>query len=273
MRDILKDIVRDKAVELERRKQSVSIDELYRAADDHTHLPFRESILRKPNGIIAEFKRRSPSKGWIHADADPAPVAEGYERGGAAAMSVLTDEKYFGGTLADLRAARHAAATLPLLRKDFIIDEYQLHEARAAGADAVLLIAAVLSQAECKRLAGIAHELGLETLLEVHSESELDYAAEGYADVVGVNNRHLGTFNTSTSVSGGLAPLFAAAHVAADTPRISESGIRGAADIVALQRMGYRGFLIGELLMRNDDPAAALSKLFADIDTLIANTI
>lgn len=174
MKDILRDIIADKRIEVEKLKKDISIDNLYNNATEHKHADFRLSIENTSNGIIAEFKRRSPSKGWIHRDAKPEDVAPGYEKNGAAAMSVLTDEKYFGGTLEDVANVRQLVK-MPILRKDFTIDEYQLHQAKAFGADAVLLIAAAISETECRKLARIAHELGLETLLEVHNEDEISY--------------------------------------------------------------------------------------------------
>lgn len=262
MKDILRDIIADKRVEIAGLKQRISIDDLYNSATEHEHAAFRSSIENTPNGIIAEFKRRSPSKGWIHRDANPADVAPGYEENGAAAMSVLTDEKYFGGTLKDVASVRNIVK-LPILRKDFTIDEYQLHQAKAFGADAVLLIAAAISDSECRKLARVAHELGLETLLEVHNEDELAYIGDDI-DVVGVNNRHLGTFHTDIAASEFLAP-----RMPQSITRISESGIHCAADVVRLQMLGYRGFLIGELFMSGENPPQNLKKLNEEIDRLI----
>lgn len=263
MKDILSDIIADKRIEIDGLKNTVSIDSLYANAIEHTHAGFAAGIEGAPTaGIIAEFKRRSPSKGWIHRDADPAAIAPGYEAEGAAAMSVLTDTKYFGGSLDDLATIR-PKVKMPILRKDFTIDEYQLHQAKAYGADAVLLIAAAISETECHKLARIAHELGLETLLEVHSENELSYISDDI-DVVGVNNRNLGTFHTDIAASEYLAP-----KLPQTITRISESGIKCAADIVKLQMLGYRGFLIGELLMKGDNPPRALHDLLADCKQLI----
>lgn len=257
MKDILSDIIADKRVEIDGLKKTVSIDSLYAHAAGHAHAGFAAAIESAPTaGIIAEFKRRSPSKGWIHRDADPAAIVPGYEDGGAAAMSVLTDGKYFGGSLGDLAAVR-PKVRMPILRKDFTIDEYQLHQAKACGADAVLLIAAAISEAECRRLARIAHGLGLETLLEVHSDGELSYISDDI-DVVGVNNRNLGTFHTDLAASEYLAP-----KLPRSLTRISESGIKSPADIVRLQMLGYRGFLVGELLMRDGNPPQALRELLA----------
>lgn len=266
MKDILRDIIADKRIEVEKLKKDISIDNLYNNATEHKHADFRISIENTSNGIIAEFKRRSPSKGWIHRDAKPEDVALGYEKNGAAAMSVLTDEKYFGGTLEDVANVRQLVK-MPILRKDFTIDEYQLHQAKAFGADAVLLIAAAISETECRTLARIAHELGLETLLEVHNEDEISYLCDDI-DVVGVNNRHLGTFHTDISTSEFLAP-----QLPQSITRISESGIRSASDIIRLQILGYRGFLIGEQFMSGDNPPENLGKLNADIEKLITSSL
>lgn len=264
MADILQSIIADKATEIGRLQAAVSVDDLYATAVAHEPVSFREGIEHTGHGIIAEFKRRSPSKGWIHRDADPVAVAPGYEREGTSAMSVLTDEKYFGGTLDDFRRVR-SVTKLPLLRKDFVISEYQLHQAKAAGADAVLLIAAAISEDLCRRLAHIARSLGLETLLEIHSEEELSYLSDDIT-VIGVNNRCLGTFQTSLEASRYLA-----ARLPRSVTRISESGIHSATDVVELMRAGYNGFLIGELLMREPDPPAALRALNKDITSLICN--
>ena len=203
--------------------------------------------------IIAEFKRRSPSKGEIRRDADAANIARAYETGGAAAVSILTEEDYFDGLLDDLRAAREAIS-LPILRKDFIFDEYQVYEAAAAGADAVLLIVAALDDESLLGLRQIIEdELGMDALIEVHTTDEMKRTAACGANVIGVNNRNLQTFEVTLETSVQLAAL---------APRgstlISESGIATADDIRRLRAIGYRGFLIGESLMRADDPEMAL---------------
>ena len=210
----------------------------------------KKALAESPTGIIAEFKRKSPSKGWIHEDARPEEVVPAYAAAGAAAISVLTDESYFGGSLDFIRRVR-PLVDIPILRKDFIIDPYQLAEARLAGADAVLLIAACLSRTDCAALLAEAHRLGLEVLLEIHSREELDYVTPE-VDVVGVNNRHLGSFvtdvRTSFEMIGGSHPLF-----------ISESGICDPETVRALRAAGYRGFLMGETFMRQPDPGNALA--------------
>ncbi len=220
--------------------------------------PFREALVgREARGprIIAEVKRRSPSKGAIREGADPVAIARAYEAGGAAAISVLTDARYFGGSLADLKAVR-AAVGLPILRKDFIIDEYQLAESALAGVDAVLLIARALPGDALPRLLGEAAALDLEALVEVHDEGEMAAAAAAGAAVVGINNRDLATFAVDPGVTGRLARLAPPGAVV-----VSESGIASAADLRGLEAAGAHAFLVGESLMRAEDPAAALRAL------------
>lgn len=263
-RDILSEIVANKRHEVERQKQAVSPELLSETverlreeeSEARAARSMSRSLAESPTGIIAEFKRRSPSKGWIHREARPAEVIPAYERAGASALSILTDEAYFGGTLADIRAAR-PLTRLPILRKEFVVDEYQLLQARAVGADAVLLIASVLSREECGRLVDAAHSLGLETLLEIHGEEELPYA-DLPTDMVGVNNRHLGSFVTDPSHSLRVAGLLPAGKVL-----VSESGLSDPQTVARLRRAGYRGFLIGEAFMRSPLPGEAL-RAFAE---------
>jgi indole-3-glycerol phosphate synthase len=207
-------------------------------------------------GIIAEFKRASPSVGVIRGDVDPGEMARAYERGGASALSVLTDEEYFGGSLGDLVAAR-AQTSLPILRKDFIIDSAQIFDAAIAGADAILLIAAALDDISLRHLRETAEdELGMDALVEVHTAEELQRATKAEARLIGVNNRDLRTLRVSVETSERLI---------ADAPRdaimISESGLSSVSDLRQLAALGYRGFLIGESLMRAADPAAKLREL------------
>ncbi|HSP62440.1 MAG TPA: indole-3-glycerol phosphate synthase TrpC, partial [Pyrinomonadaceae bacterium] len=203
--------------------------------------------------IIAEFKRRSPSKGEIRRDADPVITARAYESAGAAAVSVLTEEDYFGGSLDDLRAAGKAIS-LPILRKDFVFDEYQVYESAAAGADALLLIVAALDDDTLVRLRRLTEdELGMDALVEVHTADEMKRAAACGAKIIGVNNRNLQTFEVSLETSVQLAPIAPNGAVL-----ISESGIEAAGDIRRLRSIGYHAFLIGESLMRADDPDEAL---------------
>jgi indole-3-glycerol phosphate synthase len=206
--------------------------------------------------IIAEFKRRSPSKGAINAGADPQALARQYENGGAAAMSVLTEPDYFDGTLDDLLDVRKATQ-LPLLRKDFIVDEYQVYESAAAAADALLLIVAALNDSELRGLRELAeNKLGMDALVEVHTAEEMRRAIDCGATLIGVNNRNLATFEVSLETSMELA-----AQAGPETILISESGIETADDIRRLRAAGYRGFLIGETLMRAEDPSALIAEL------------
>jgi indole-3-glycerol phosphate synthase len=205
--------------------------------------------------IIAEFKRRSPSKGEIRRNADPVAIAKTYHLGGAAAVSVLTEEDYFAGSLDDLRAVRQAVP-LPILRKDFVFDEYQVYESAAAGADALLLIVAALDDDTLVRLREITEdELGMDALVEVHTAEELGRAKQAGSRVIGVNNRDLSTFEVSLETSVQLASV-----APRDTFLISESGIGSVDDIERLRGLGYRGFLIGERLMRADEPEKLLAQ-------------
>jgi len=211
--------------------------------------------------IIAEVKRRSPSKGEIRPDFDPVACALAYERGGAAALSVLTDEHYFGGHLDYLRAIRGAVA-LPILRKDFVLDPYQVDEARVAGADAVLLIVAALDDDALCALHQRGRERGLDVLVEVHDEGELERALAIGPDLVGVNNRNLRTFHTDLAVTEKLAGrVLGAGGEAGEILLVAESGIGSLADVERLQSAGAGAFLVGESLMRQPDPEAALRKL------------
>lgn len=253
MKDILQEIVATKRVEVDRRKQETDLQALYRQAETPrtTRHSLREALRSSSTGIISEFKRRSPSKGWINREADVQSVVRAYQQAGATALSVLTDTPYFGGTDDDLRAARQACS-LPILRKDFTIDEFQLVESRAIGADAVLLIAAALTREQCRRLAETAHQLELEVLLEIHDQSELDYYSE-YIDVLGVNNRNLGSFHTDVANSFRLIEL-----MPQEATPISESGISNPDTVKELRAIGFKGFLIGENFMKTEAPGDSL---------------
>ena len=218
----------------------------------------RESLAASASGIIAEFKRKSPSKGWIKEEGKPNDIPASYSRNGASAISILTDEKYFGGNLRYVRIAR-PTVSCPILRKDFIVDEYQLYQAKMVGADAVFLIAADLTKEECMTLAKKGHELELETLLEVHSEPEMEYVGENI-DMVGVNNRNLGTFHTDVANSYRLAAL-----LPKDYLLVSESGISNPQTVRELREAGFRGFLIGETFMKTPDPGQALHDFIAQV--------
>ena len=219
----------------------------------------REALLQSETGIIAEFKRRSPSKGWIKEDGRPDVIPLSYQQNGAAALSILTDEHYFGGCDDFIRQARQSGVTLPILYKNFVIDEAQLYAAALFGASAVLLIAACLSKADCKRLLDKAHTLGLEVLLEMHSEPELEYADLG-PDLCGINNRNLGSFVTDVENSFRLAELLPENAV-----KVSESGISNPDTVRALRQAGFRGFLIGENFMKTPDPGQALNEFISQL--------
>ena len=262
MKDVLEEIVAHKRVELEMFKQLLPEKELYSKVEAILggELPsMRKAIVESSTGIIAEFKRKSPSKGWIKEAGKPDIIPLSYQQNGAAAISILTDEKYFGGRDEFIVKARQSGVTIPVLYKNFVIDEYQLFQARLCGASAVLLIAAELTKSECRSLLNMAHELQLEVLLEMHSEPELEYA-ELEPDLCGINNRNLGTFITSVDNSFRLASLLPAEAV-----KVSESGISNPATIRQLMQAGFKGFLIGESFMKQDNPGEALAKFTEEI--------
>jgi indole-3-glycerol phosphate synthase len=216
---------------------------------------FREALAAPGIGVIAEFKRRSPSAGSLHPAPELASIVAAYERGGAVAASILTEEPNFGGSLDDLETARRVSR-LPLLRKDFVVDVYQLHEALAAGADAVLLIVAALDDRELSELHAAAAELGLDVLVEVHDAAELERASALGAGIIGVNNRDLRDFSVDLARTGRLLAGMPSGAIV-----VSESGIASAAQLAALERQGVDAVLVGETLMRAPDPAAALNDL------------
>jgi indole-3-glycerol phosphate synthase len=216
---------------------------------------FRAALEARSPAIIAEIKQASPSKGVLSTEFHPAAIARHYEIGGAAVLSVLTDKPYFRGTLDDLIEAR-AAVALPVLRKDFTLDEFHVVEAAAHGADAILLIAALLTESELRRFRELSTHYGMAAIVEVHDEAELERALASEPEIVGVNNRNLRTFEVSLEVSERLAE-----RIPAGVLKVAESGIRSRADIDRLSAVGYRGFLIGEHLMKSADPAQALREL------------
>lgn len=248
--NILDTIIAEKHREVAARKAAYPLHELEsRALFSAERRSLRAALLKaNTSGVIAEFKRRSPSKGDIFANADAVEITRGYETAGAAALSILTDAQFFGGSSEDLSTAR-AAVNIPILRKDFIIDEYQLVEARAMGADAVLLIAANLEKMQLQSLAQQAKQLGLDVLMEVHSEKELDWW-NPWVDAVGVNNRNLKNFEVSVQTSFRLFEKMPKESVC-----VSESGIDDPELVFALKKIGFQGFLIGEFFMKTGDPA------------------
>jgi indole-3-glycerol phosphate synthase len=256
---MIEELVEAARTGVERRRAQVPLEDLgLRLPERPEQRPFGEALTRPGLSVIAEFKRRSPSAGQISDGAAPAETARAYEQGGAAALSVLTDEAHFGGTLADLTEARRACE-LPVLQKDFIVDRYQLYEAALAGADAVLLIVAALDREDLRSLHSEARGLDLDCVVEVHQESELETALAVDADVIGINNRNLDDFKVDVQTTFELMP-----DVPAGKTVVSESGIAERSTLEELERVGVDAVLIGEALMRADDPAASLRELTAD---------
>jgi indole-3-glycerol phosphate synthase len=263
MADILEEIVAYKRQEIEERKQYISLRDLYPTVERMMSDPvisIKKALMESKTGIIAEFKRKSPSKGWIHRDAKPEIVTKAYQEAGATALSILTDTKYFGGYDEFIQQARAAKVTIPILYKNFIVDEYQLFEARYCGASAVLLIAADLTKEECAHLLKMAHDLGMEVLLEMHNERDFGYA-ELEPDLYGINNRNLGTFVTDVNNSFRFAE-----QLPKDVCKVSESGISNPNTVRELRDIGFRGFLMGEYFMKEADPGQALRHFIADLN-------
>lgn len=264
--DILEEIVAHKRVEVERFKEQLSEREIHSRVEALMATPeggivpsMSKAIKESATGIIAEFKRKSPSKGWIKEEGKAGVIPMSYQQNGASAISILTDYEYFGGKDEFIVEARKSGVTIPVLYKNFVIDEYQLFQARLCGASAALLIAAELSKEECSTLLRTAHDLQLEVLLEMHSEEELEYA-ELEPDLCGINNRNLGTFITSVDNSFRLASL-----LPKDAVKVSESGISNPDTIRQLQTAGFKGFLIGECFMKEDNPGESLAHFISKI--------
>lgn len=263
-KDILETIIAHKREEVARQRALVPDEalekELENTGDLSEKISMRQHLEMSKSGIIAEFKRRSPSKGWINEQADAGAIPQAYQQNGASALSILSDETFFGGTLDDIRKAR-PTVTLPILRKDFIIDRYQLLQAKAVKANAVLLIAAALTPETCRHLAEEAKKLGLEVLLELHAERELDYINDN-ADMIGINNRNLGTFHTDTKNSLRLAD-----KLPKNFTLVSESGISSPDTIRQLRQAGFKGFLIGETFMKTVSPGDTLFRLIQAVES------
>lgn len=259
MTNILDKIVANKRIEVAKQKEAIAIQELAKQITDTTNkYSLKESLLNSKTGIIAEFKRMSPSRGWIFESAKVDEVIPLYSEGGASGISVLTDHDFFGGSLDDLITARNITKT-PLLRKEFVVDEYQLYQAKIAGANAILLIAASLTIEETKTFALKAKELGLDVLLEIHNEAELGHVNQ-YVDIVGVNNRNLIDFVTNIQASFDLIDKIPNEFV-----KISESGISASQTVRDLQQAGYQGFLMGENFMKTDNPGKALADFIEEL--------
>ena len=260
--NILDKIVADKRKEVDLKKSLITIPQLEASVMmERTSVSLAEVLRKSNSGIIAEHKRRSPSKSVINQSLSVQDVAKGYADAGACGMSVLTDGKYFGGSLDDLVLAR-ASTNIPILRKEFIIDEYQIVEAKAYGADVILLIAAILSKEEIKALSELAKGLGLDVLLEVHNDEELEKSLMPSLDMLGVNNRNLKSFKVDMDISKTLSK-----KIPDDFVKVSESGISSVEAIRELKEFDYQGFLIGENFMKTDEPGKSAKKF---IDKIIA---
>lgn len=258
--DILTKIVNDKRVEVRLRKQLIPSKQLEQSIlFERKTISLANRLQESNTGIIAEHKRRSPSKQIINNDLNVYDIAKGYDAANACGMSVLTDGKYFGGSLDDLLTAR-ASCNLPLLRKEFIIDTYQILEAKAYGADVILLIAAILTKAEIKQFSELAHQLDLNVILEVHNAQELHNSIMPSIDIIGVNNRNLKTFKVSLETSKQLSSLIPNEFV-----KISESGISSIDAIKTLRPYGYKGFLIGENFMKTTNPGESATRFIKDL--------
>ena len=262
--NILDQIVQHKRKEVAELKRLLPIQMLEQSV--YFRLPvlsMKEYLLREgASGIIAEIKRKSPSRGMINPNASIDHISVGYMQAGATALSVLTDSHYFGGSMGDLIAVRKYNYC-PILRKEFILDEYQVVESKSIGADAILLIAAILEPRQLKQLCQLAHSLGMEVLMEVHNEEEIEKNLDGGADMIGVNNRNLKTFEVSLEKSMELA-----ASIPGTSLAVSESGIVNPADVIELRRNGYKGFLVGEAFMKYSRPELAAGDFIREIREL-----
>jgi indole-3-glycerol phosphate synthase len=258
--NLLDEIILYKKREIAERKKEWDIAQLQKSQHYNRSIHSLKRVLLdgKTTGIIAEYKRRSPSKGMLNNTADIGAVTRAYTENGAAGLSVLTDEKFFSGSVSDLLIAR--SNPIPIIRKDFIIDEYQLIGSRSIGADAVLLIAACLTPLQVRTLANAAGKLGLESLLEIHNEEELDHICDE-VDMIGINNRDLKTFEVNIDLSFKLIN-----KIPAGKPVISESGIGDPATVIELRKAGFKGFLIGETFMREPDPGLAFKQFVNEIN-------
>jgi len=260
--NILEQIVAFKKQEIAKIKSEVSLEKLVKSpAFKRTPLSLKEALVEKGStGIIAEFKRQSPSKGIINATSTIQEVTEGYLNANVAAQSILTDTRYFGGTMVDLMTARTLNSVRPILRKDFVVDAFQIVEAKAIGSDAVLLIAACVTKEELKNYGKLATELGLSVLYEVHSQEELDKISDLDGKIIGINNRNLKTFEVDLEHSIALA-----AQIPDSCVKVSESGISNPRIISGLKEYGFQGFLIGENFMKTDNPGRACRQFIDQI--------
>jgi len=265
MATILDEIVENKKREVADLKKRLSISELKEKPFFFRQTFSLQNVLKSSRtGIISEFKRKSPSKGDIHQGIEPKDVVPLYEKYGCSAVSCLADNKYFGGSFLDVVQARENLEHTPLLFKEFLTEPYQLYLAKASGADVVLLIAACLERSQCQELALEAKELGLETLLEIHSEDELSHYDESFVNVLGVNNRNLKIFKTDVQISRDIVK-----NLPENTVKISESGISKPETVAELRKLGFNGFLMGENFMKESNPGIALKNFIDNVLTLL----
>ena len=261
MKDVLSEIITAKRKEVEQQKRKLPLktikDEI--KTEKFNTLSFKEALQNSSSGIIAEFKRKSPSKGWINKDADAGKITQSYRENGAAALSVLTDAEFFGGSLRDLDFAT-GKTTIPVLRKEFIVDEYQIYQSKMFNVNAILLIAAAITPQECAQFTDLAQSLQMDVLLELHDERELDYITPQH-NIIGINNRNLGSFVTDVQKSFKMIDFLPKEAVL-----VSESGISNPETVKELRQAGYKGFLIGENFMKTDDPGASLRKFISEIE-------
>ncbi|MEN6618004.1 MAG: indole-3-glycerol phosphate synthase TrpC [Rikenellaceae bacterium] len=260
--NILEQIIAHKKMEVAERKETISVKMLERSSCfERNCYSLKHSLLCSDTGIIAEFKRKSPSKGWIYPEARPEVITPAYQKGGASGLSILTDTYYFGSNSTDITSVRHLIQ-IPILRKDFIIGPYQIFEAKAMGADVILLIAAILKPKQTADLTTLAKSLGLEVLLELHNAKELEYINPA-VNMVGINNRDLKTFKVNLDASLQLHTMIPDSFV-----KISESGISNAESVITLRQAGFRGFLMGENFMKTKDPGKTCAKFVKKLQNL-----
>lgn len=260
MKDILSEIIAHKKIEVENQKKLLSINEIEKRINRNSFesLSLKAALLESSHGIIAEFKRKSPSKLWINQQADASIIPFEYQTNGAAALSILTDEIYFGGTMIDLQKVV-SLTSIPVLRKEFIVDEYQIYESKMYGTHAILLIAAALTPKQCKQFTQTALSIGLEVLLELHDEKEIEYVSPSNK-IIGINNRNLGSFETNVEKSFKMID-----KLPKEAVLISESGISDPRTVYELRQAGYKGFLIGENFMKTDHPGKSLKQFIRGI--------
>ena len=262
MADILEKIVAFKKQEVENYKKELKLDTLVERTEileGSQMAPMSQILKKSTTGIIAEFKRKSPSKGWINKDANPSIIPISYERNGASALSILTDSYFFGGSSVHIRSAKLSKVSIPILYKNFIIDEYQIYQAKLFGASAILLIASCLPKEECLNFINKAQDLQMGVLLEMHTEAETEYAELG-PDMCGINNRNLGSFETDVTKSYDLF-----GRLPQDSVKVSESGLSDPETVKQLKALGYNGFLMGEAFMSQPDPGLALNAFIAQL--------